>query len=430
MRNRDAIADSSRAQRFAGQENLEQKFAVHVIGKAKQFNDASQYRVPVRPGHPVMNAAGRKSLDRVRKRIRSEFRLAQEIRRYGRPSSCRPFEQFRLVEPELLINAIGRQAFLLNPAINCFFRNIKKLGCFSDSQFHKRNHSVILDASWTTKDISIRIAVIMSIFCPGCLFLLWCRTPMFIHFLFENGEMLKSFRFWCIVGSTDYLENRCWQKTALPGCSSWEKIRNAILLPVYINERNVTRFFGELEVRDMIRRIAFALLVTTLLAGVYLPASGASLKTMIGINVVLNTDVTKAILADLGRHGKVRDVIYEIKAVTLQARAGELGAIRALHYVAAANPDAARNGAPVDGVAVSDFSEGLNTWDLDAINVTDIDEGRTIEQDGSGVYVAVLDTGLLDSWRQYFPEERIAEKYAISFGGGGGEMGIRFLAAQ
>ena len=48
----------------------------------------------------------------------------------------------------------------------------------------------------------------------------------------------------------------------------------------------------------MIRRIAFALLVTTLLAGVYLPASGASLKTMIGINVVLNTDVTKAILAD------------------------------------------------------------------------------------------------------------------------------------
>jgi subtilisin family serine protease len=35
----------------------------------------------------------------------------------------------------------------------------------------------------------------------------------------------------------------------------------------------------------------------------------------------------------------------------------------------------------------------------------------------------VLDTGLLDSWRQYFPQERIAEEYGIAFGGGGGEQG-------
>jgi len=37
--------------------------------------------------------------------------------------------------------------------------------------------------------------------------------------------------------------------------------------------------------------------------------------------------------------------------------------------------------------------------------------------------VAVLDTGLLDSWRKYFPQERIAEEYGKSFGGGGGEVG-------
>ena len=43
--------------------------------------------------------------------------------------------------------------------------------------------------------------------------------------------------------------------------------------------------------------------------------------------------------------------------------------------------------------------------------------------DGSGVYVAILDTGLLPTWRQYFPEQRIAEEYAKSFGGGGGENG-------
>jgi subtilisin family serine protease len=56
--------------------------------------------------------------------------------------------------------------------------------------------------------------------------------------------------------------------------------------------------------------------------------------------------------------------------------------------------------------------------------VTDGSAGRTSDYDGAGVYVAVLDTGLLDSWRQYFPQERIATEYAISFGGGGNESGI------
>jgi len=61
---------------------------------------------------------------------------------------------------------------------------------------------------------------------------------------------------------------------------------------------------------------------------------------------------------------------------------------------------------------------------MDAINVTDFGfDNRQVAYDGSGVYVAVLDTGLLDSWRQYFPQERIAEEFAIAFGGGGGEMG-------
>lgn len=167
-------------------------------------------------------------------------------------------------------------------------------------------------------------------------------------------------------------------------------------------------------------------LVAVMLAVTFSTAVAAPAK--IGVNVVLNTDVTDANLLDLAKYGKVRDVVYEIKAVTMQILAADLSKIRALPYVASANPDAIRTGAPIDTVADTDFSEGANTWNLDAINVTNFGEGRTIEYDGSGVYVAVLDTGLLDSWRQYFAQERIATQYGIAFGGGGGEMG--FVSSQ
>jgi len=146
-------------------------------------------------------------------------------------------------------------------------------------------------------------------------------------------------------------------------------------------------------------------------------------KAQIGINVVLKTDVTKAILADLGKLGKVRDVITQIRAVTMQVPAYQLATVRARPYVVAANPDAVRNGSPIDMVAATDFANGLNTWNLDMINVTDRGVGRVAGYDGTGVYVAVLDTGLVDMWRQYFPEERIASEYAACFGGGGGDVG-------
>ena len=162
----------------------------------------------------------------------------------------------------------------------------------------------------------------------------------------------------------------------------------------------------------------------TLVAGVltFQPAHAESRH--IGINVLLNQAVTDALLADLGTHGQVLDVIPEIKAVMLNAEESELPVIQALSYVAGANPDRecslAQSGG---GLPLTEFANGANQWSLDAINVTDFGGGRTVPYDGTGVYVAVIDTGLATNWRGYFPEQRIATQFARSFGGGGGEKG-------
>lgn len=156
-----------------------------------------------------------------------------------------------------------------------------------------------------------------------------------------------------------------------------------------------------------------------------LPVAGHAAQDsgQIGVNVLLRTDPSPAILAQLGAHGTVRKVLTEIDAVTLRTTTSELAKIRSLSFVAAANPDAERKGAPLDTVSATNFVDGRSTWDQDAVDVTNFGQGRTITYDGNGVYVAVLDTGLLDSWRQYFPQERIATQFAKAFNGGGGEQG-------
>ncbi len=176
-------------------------------------------------------------------------------------------------------------------------------------------------------------------------------------------------------------------------------------------------------VTDMNRKLMILVISSLLLLPLISGSVFAGNKGKINVNVLLNAQVNKALLADLGKYGKVREVFYEIDALTMQTSFEDLDAIKNLPYVAAANPDAARLGAPVDTVAVEDFADGLSTWDLDVINVT-LEPGfddRDVDFDGTGVYVAVLDTGLVDSWRQFFPEERIATEYAASFAGGGAQ---------
>jgi subtilisin family serine protease len=167
------------------------------------------------------------------------------------------------------------------------------------------------------------------------------------------------------------------------------------------------------------KRVTRLLIVFVLLLGLFPTLTAAASNSNVGINIVLKVPVTDQILKDLSTYGQVRDVLYQIKAVMLYGQASNLNAIRALPYVLSADEDAEVSIPPLDTVEAEDFVDGVNTWNLDAINVTDFGAGRTIGYTGEGVYVAVLDTGLVQNWRQFFPQERIAEEYAAAFGGGG-----------
>jgi subtilisin family serine protease len=172
------------------------------------------------------------------------------------------------------------------------------------------------------------------------------------------------------------------------------------------------------------RRAFTTLIGAALLMSSSLSVAAAGSQKSIGINVVLNQDATTAVLADLGRYGRVLDVYDELDALTMKVRESDLSAVRALPYVAAANPDAKRVGKPVPSSPFDDSVDGLTSWDMDIIDVmNNAPDQRTVGYDGTGVYVAVLDTGLLSSWPFYFDDESIADEFAISFGGGGGERG-------
>jgi len=63
----------------------------------------------------------------------------------------------------------------------------------------------------------------------------------------------------------------------------------------------------------------------------------------------------------------------------------------------------------VGGQTKNDFSGGALTFDMDMINV------ENIERDGRSTWVAVIDTGMLPNWDYFFPKARIEGDLAIGF---------------
>lgn len=154
-------------------------------------------------------------------------------------------------------------------------------------------------------------------------------------------------------------------------------------------------------------------------------AQAAGADDLVGLNVVLNTDITASIVTELAGYGTVNERYPEIDGLTMRVPTSAVGTISRLPYVAAADRDVQVIGKPVTTSPYPSTLGGMATWNTDQIDVYDhgVQGVREVPQTGAGVYVAVLDTGLHSSWPYYFGYDRIAEEHGIAIGGGGGEKG-------
>src|SRR5690554_5218199 len=178
-------------------------------------------------------------------------------------------------------------------------------------------------------------------------------------------------------------------------------IFNIILATIDIFIEHVKNSFFR---RKRMKKRSLKVLVIFMVFVAMFPSSTLAKGASVGVNITLKQDVSAEILQTLSSHGKVLNVFEAIDSLVMRVKESDIQGILNLDFVASVTMDAERLAAPIDTVSVSDFSDGLSTWNLDVINVTDFGfDNRVVEEDGAGVYVAVLDTGLLDSWRKYFP---------------------------
>jgi subtilisin family serine protease len=132
------------------------------------------------------------------------------------------------------------------------------------------------------------------------------------------------------------------------------------------------------------------------------------------VEVIVNGALSDAVIAELGGYGKITDTYPQIGGLAMEVRESALVGLKALAYVAVVGDRAERRAYAYDA--------GVSTWDLDMMNITDLAPVvRTVSETGAGVYVAILDTGLVGNWRDYLPPGQIAVEYAKAFAGGGSE---------
>jgi len=161
--------------------------------------------------------------------------------------------------------------------------------------------------------------------------------------------------------------------------------------------------------------VVAALVVATATQGAF------SQPGKVRVGVKTNVPLTPEVVKELANYGQVGHRMWKLNLAEMRVDADKLAQLTSLNIVQSVEPEQRvvlhKNAVtPVTG-----FTDGTSSWDLDIIDVTEYGDTRVVSQDGAGVYVAILDTGLDRNWRDYFPEARVATDLATAFTGGANE---------
>ncbi len=133
------------------------------------------------------------------------------------------------------------------------------------------------------------------------------------------------------------------------------------------------------------------------------------------IIVTVRPAVSSGILDELRQYGQIHGWLPSLKLVVMTPTGNDRSAIRSLPFVAAIDTDRQR------------FVTDVGTWDRDMLDVVDVEESgiigdpdaREVSQTGAGVHVALIDTGLIENWRDFLVASRVDTSLARTFLGGG-----------
>ncbi len=145
------------------------------------------------------------------------------------------------------------------------------------------------------------------------------------------------------------------------------------------------------------------------------PQKGHAAPSSNRLMVMTDGEVTAEMLVALGNHSRVLGVVHRYNVVVVNpSKRGGRGAIEGLSFVTHSEPDGSR------------YLSDAGTWDRDIIDVVDVEETglvgdpdrREVEQNGRGVHVAVIDTGLVMNWRDFISEDKVDTELSRAFIGG------------
>lgn len=154
-------------------------------------------------------------------------------------------------------------------------------------------------------------------------------------------------------------------------------------------------------------------------------AQGQARPEAVRVAVRLSVPLTQSIVDQLATLGQVNHVLWRINMIDMNLAESSLTTIAAdsrVRYVERERISLVAQGQQIR-VSSDDLVAGTSIWNLDMINVTDSypdaltrsAPARIVPETGKGVYIAVVDSGLLPNWRDYFDEQSIDSIHARSF---------------